>query len=170
MAVEPDEGVAGRHRRIRRESLAVRVVGGEIEGAAVPADVVIGEAWSDGLEAVADEGGVFFAFGRGGEGEFDSPVVGKIEGSPVAVVEVGLDKREIAAEVGLNRVGELVGGGVLFSDLIGAGFGEVADFGVVERSASVGGVAKMEAPVEVEAEALSCGVGAEGGRKGADGE
>ncbi len=148
MAVEPDEGVAEDAVEGEGEGFS-GVGGGEVEGAAVPADVGF-PFGSEGFVAV-----VFVAFFV--EGEFDGPVVGEVEGSPGGVVEGGGDDGEGFAEVG--------GGGV---DLFGGEFGgeffvvgtvlvEAVEFGVVELRAGAGGVFEFEMPVGVEEEFLAGG-------------
>ncbi len=136
-AVEDDEGVAVCAVELEGDVLAC-VLGGEIEDAAVPAHAGLGIFAAEGMKALAHEAGVVDV------GELDGPVMRKIDTAPVAVIEGdGGGRQEVAGLL------EVAGGGAA----------------VVEVFGCVACVAEVEAPAEVEKEALAEGAGS-GSRSG----
>src|SRR6185369_7248568 len=127
VAVDPDDAVAEHAIELDGDAAAeVRL--GDLEGAAIPADAVLGMIGTDGAKTVLAE----FLVPLGIERQFDRPVVREVDGAPVAVIERG------------------AGGAAVFTRLhqrSGAGIAEVA--------IDIGGVAEGETPGAVKGQSLS---------------
>jgi hypothetical protein len=160
VAVDDDQGVAHRAVELDRQSLAC-VGGGQGEGSLVPADAGLGELAAQGFVAVG--GAQVLVVGLAGrdvggivdEGQLDGPVVGQGDGRPGGGVEGGI-----------GQLADLpVGGGR-------ASLGEGALVGPeAEVAGRILGVAQLEAPVEVQRQALARGQvdGGKGGERGRGG-